>query len=202
MNIENTQTKINVQKAFTNETQAIVRYMIYAEIAQKRGHKKAAELFERMAKNELNHAKVWFNLLTDTSKSTEEHLKESAFSENEEWKKFYPESGKIAREEGFEEIGELFERIASIEADHERRFVELLFNESQKLESTQEKGKVVHEKVSEVKEKDLVSEEKLAKPSKEESNNTNYYCMFCGFPSSEELELCPVCQSPKPFIGN
>ncbi len=180
MNLQDTKTYENIKKAFAFESQAIVRYMFYSEIAKKNGKNKAAELFDLMAKNEFNHAKVWFSLLGDSLlQSTNTHLKEAAFAENSEWQLIYPECAKIAHKEGLEEIAELFERISSIEADHERRFIELFISEETNG-SQQEDFEL--KKQTELKEK------------------AKYYCMFCGFPSDEQSETCPFCHSESSFI--
>ena len=46
--------------------------------------------------------------------------------EHEEQAKMYPEFAKIAKEEGFEEIAEVFLNIAKAETYHEERFAKLL----------------------------------------------------------------------------
>ncbi len=180
MDIKNTKTAKNIRTAFSCESEAIVRYMFYAEIARRNGNIKAAELFDLMSKNEFNHAKVWFSLMCDSlTQSTTAHLREAAFNENDEWKTIYPECAITAREEGLEEIAELFERISSIEADHERRFIELLISE--------EKDTAEVEKLEEIKKQDC-------------EDGSKYCCMFCGFPTNDELEKCPFCGAESSFI--
>ena len=60
--------------------------------------------------------------------STEENLKAAADGENFEWTDMYPEFAKTAREEGFEKIAILFEKVAEIEKEHEARYKKLLSN--------------------------------------------------------------------------
>ncbi len=178
--IKATETFRNVKNAFAYESQAIVRYMFYAEIARNQGNTKAAELFDLMVKNEFIHAKVWFNLMSDSlTQNTTAHLRESAFGESDEWQVIYPGFARTAREEGLEEVAELFERISSIEADHERRFIELLISE--------ENNDKEASKLQEIKENVYEEEAK-------------YYCMFCGYPSETELDACPFCEAEASFL--
>ena len=51
-----------------------------------------------------------------------ENLLESAAGENYEQTEMYPGFAKVAREEGFKDIAEVFERIAVAERFHEKRF--------------------------------------------------------------------------------
>ncbi len=180
MDLKNSETYKNIKKAFAGESQAIVSYMFYAEIAKKSGKTKIAELFELMAKNEYAHAKVWYKLFSDSlDKKSIEHLKEAAYNENDEWKTIYPSCAKVAREEGFEEIAELFEKISSIEADHERRFIELLIAEEG--ENAEFKN---------------LDKEKL----EDYMQSLKYYCIFCGYSSENQENSCPFCKSSEPFI--
>ncbi len=186
MSLEESKTYRNVRKAFSHESQAIVRYMFYADIARNEGKIKAAELFDLMARNEFNHAKVWFGLMNDSlSQNTLAHLKEAAFDEHSEWKDIYPDCTKTAREEGFEEIAELFERISSIEADHERRFIELYIEEESNLDDNENINKAI---------------EDVKNKQTEQSEEKKFYCMFCGFPSETELDTCPFCGATSSFM--
>ncbi|MFI3200055.1 MAG: rubrerythrin family protein [Eubacteriales bacterium] len=172
MNVMNTNTIENIRKSFSGECEAIVRYHIFADIAKTEGRLEDANLFLGMAKNEMEHAKIWYKYLQEQIGDTAANLLESAGNENDEWKEMYPQFAREAKKEGFEEIATLFERIASIECSHERKFLE------RSMETTQEEGK----------------EEKVV-PNKKE----NYYCIFCGFASKESLSICPVCNAEQAF---
>lgn len=50
-----------------------------------------------------------------------------------EWNEMYPQFAKTAREEGFDFIAGLFEKVAEIEKQHEERFKTLLNNVQEKL---------------------------------------------------------------------
>jgi rubrerythrin len=59
---------------------------------------------------------------------TVDNLKGSAAGENHEWTDMYPSFAKVAREEGFEDIAEVFESIAVAEKQHEKRYLDLAAN--------------------------------------------------------------------------
>ena len=71
---------------------------------------------------------MWFKLLNDGIPSTAENLKAAAAGENFEWTDMYDRMAKEAREEGFDNIAELFEGVAKIEKEHEERYMKLLEN--------------------------------------------------------------------------
>ena len=71
---------------------------------------------------------MWFKLLHDGIGTTEENLLDAAEGENYEWTDMYSTFAKEAREEGFDEIADLFEGVAAIEKEHEERYRKLLAN--------------------------------------------------------------------------
>lgn len=85
-------------------------------------------LFEETAKNEKEHAKIWFKLLHDGMPSTPDNLKDAAAGENYEWTDMYAGFAETARAEGFTEIAALFDGVAAIEKEHEERYKKLLAN--------------------------------------------------------------------------
>ena len=56
------------------------------------------------------------------------NLKDAAAGENYEWTDMYSEFAKVAREEGFTRIANLFEGVAKIEKEHEERYRKLIDN--------------------------------------------------------------------------
>ncbi len=182
MDLQGTRTERNIKEAFAGESQARNHYTYYAMQARKEGHHEVAALFEQMAENEMEHAKVWFKVLNGGLGDTQRNLKEAALKENLEWKNLYPKFGREAREEGFEELALLFEKIASIENNHERKFIEALltlFNHS-----TTEQGKP--ESGSGLEPEPLTPE-------------SQYRCKYCGNLENERLGLCPICESKDSF---
>lgn len=79
------------------------------------------------ADNEKEHAKRLLKLVNGIG-STAENLKAAAQGENYEWTTMYKEFAQTAREEGFNEIADVFEAIAKSEVEHEKRFLKLLQN--------------------------------------------------------------------------
>ncbi len=127
-NLKGTKTEANLMAAFAGESQARNKYTYFASKAKKDGYVQIAKIFEETAENEKEHAKIWYKLLHDGIGSTTENLKEAAEGENFEWTDMYAGFAKEAREEGFDEIADLFEGVAAIEKEHEERYRKLLAN--------------------------------------------------------------------------
>lgn len=129
MKLEGSKTQANLAAAFAGESQAHTKYLYYASKAQKDGYVQIGDLFEETAKNEKEHAKIWFKLLHDGEvPDTQSNLKDSAAGENYEWTDMYAGFAKTAREEGFDHIAFLFESVGKIEKAHEERYRKLLSN--------------------------------------------------------------------------
>ena len=129
MELKNSKTYENLQTAFAGESQARNKYTYYASKAKKEGYNQISELFLETAEQEKEHAKLWFKLLNGGAVgSTVDNLKDAAAGENFEWTDMYKEFEKTAREEGFNDIADLFAGVAKIEATHEKRYLKLLEN--------------------------------------------------------------------------
>ena len=127
--LKGTKTEANLQTAFAGESQARNKYTYYASKAKKDGYVQIAALFEETANNEKEHAKIWFKLLHNGEvPSTEANLLDAAEGENYEWTDMYAGFAVEAREEGFEDIAFLFEKVAAIEKMHEERYRKLRAN--------------------------------------------------------------------------
>lgn len=126
--LKGTKTEANLMAAFAGESQARNKYTYFASKAKKDGYVQIAKVFEETAENEKEHAKIWYKLLNDGIGSTKENLKAAAEGENFEWTDMYVQFAKEAREEGFNQIAELFEGVAAIEKEHEERYRKLLSN--------------------------------------------------------------------------
>ena len=111
--------------AFAGESQARNKYTYFASQAKKEGYNQIASLFLETADNEKEHAKIWFKLL-DGIGTTAENLKAAADGENYEWTDMYLKFSEEAKEEGFDEIAELFAAVGEIEKEHEQRYLALL----------------------------------------------------------------------------
>ncbi|HEY3280759.1 MAG TPA: rubrerythrin family protein [Armatimonadota bacterium] len=122
MELKGSTTEANLQAAFAGESQARNRYTFYASAAKKRGLEQIASIFLETAENEREHAKLFLKALGGLKGDTEANLLEAAGGEKHEWESMYPEFARVARQEGFEEVAQLFEGIAAIEAEHEARY--------------------------------------------------------------------------------
>ncbi len=126
--LKGSKTEQNLMAAFAGESQAHTKYLYYASKAKKDGYVQIGSLFEETAKNEKEHAKIWFKLLHGGTPSTPDNLKDAAAGENYEWTDMYAGFAETARAEGFGEIADLFDGVAKIEKEHEERYKKLLAN--------------------------------------------------------------------------
>ncbi|MCL1903807.1 MAG: rubrerythrin family protein [Oscillospiraceae bacterium] len=125
--LKGTKTEANLLAAFAGESQARNKYTYFASKAKKEGYEQIAKLFIESAENEKEHAKLWFKQLNGGAiPDTIENLKSAADGENEEWTSMYDEFAKIADDEGFGEIAQLFRGVGEIEKNHEERFRKLI----------------------------------------------------------------------------
>ncbi|MDE5975129.1 MAG: rubrerythrin family protein [Muribaculaceae bacterium] len=133
--IKGTKTEKNLGMAYIAESTAVTRYTYYAQSATKEQYFHFADIFNETAANELHHAKIFLKLLpegtvvnapvgidTGVLTPTLENLKVAAAEEEREGVKFYTEAAEVAQEEGFPEIAETFNAIATIENHHKERF--------------------------------------------------------------------------------
>ena len=132
--LKGTKTEANLQAAFAGESQARNKYTYYASKAKKEGFVQIANLFEETANNEKEHAKIWFKLLHGGDlPDTATNLADAAAGENYEWTDMYATFAKEAKEEGFDHIASLFEKVGQIEKEHEKRYLALLDNVKNEL---------------------------------------------------------------------
>ena len=125
--LKGTKTYENLEAAFAGESQARNKYTFFASRAKKDGYVQIANFFEETARNEKEHAEVWFKYFHGIG-DTPANLEAAADGENYEHTVMYPEFAKVAREEGFEEIAIQMEKIASVEKAHEERYRKLKAN--------------------------------------------------------------------------
>src|SRR5512136_2308284 len=122
--IKGTKTEKNLLTAFAGESQARNRYTYFASAARKEGYEQIANIFIETAENEKEHAKIFFKYLeggdvqitasypAGVIKNTRTNLEEAAAGENLEWTALYADFGKIAKDEGFNEIADSFDKVA------------------------------------------------------------------------------------------
>jgi len=172
MELKGSQTEKNLLIAFSGESQARNKYTYFASQARKDGYEQIAAIFEETAKNEMEHAKLWFKHLEGGSiKATPDNLLAAAAGENYEWTEMYEEMAKVAQEEGFGQIAAQMRGVASIEKHHEERYRKLAAN----IENTKvfkEDGPIV------------------------------WKCENCGYwhYGEEAPKVCPVCLHPQSYF--
>ena len=170
--LKGTKTEENLQAAFAGESQARNKYTYFASKARKEGFVQIAAIFEETAKNEQEHAKIWYKLLHGGAiGSTAENLQDAANGENYEWTDMYAGFAKTAKEEGFDEIAALFEGVAAIEKEHEERYKKLLANV---------KGDLVFSK----------------------DGDAVWQCSNCGHivVGKKAPDTCPICNHPQAYF--
>ena len=127
MELKGSKTEKNLRAAFAGESQARNKYTYFASVARKEGYQQIAEIFEKTANNEKEHAKLWFKALGELG-DTAANLLHAAEGENYEWTDMYATFAKEAEEEGFVELAARFRAVAAIEKTHEERYRKLLNN--------------------------------------------------------------------------
>lgn len=172
MKLKGSKTEMNLLAAFAGEAQARVKYEYYASKAKKDGYEQIAAIFEETSGNEKEHAKLWFKALSEGEiPNTERNLIDAANGENYEWSEMYKEFAEEAREEGFNEIAILFEGVANVEKNHEKRYLTLLDNIKE--------NKVFH------KDEEVIWI----------CRNCGHI-----YKGKDALKLCPVCKHPESFM--
>ena len=165
-----TKTEKNLMEAFSGESQARNKYTYFASVAKKEGYEQLASIFLKTAKNEMEHAKLWFKEMGGLS-DTAANLLSAAEGENYEWTDMYARFAKDAEEEGFTELAEQFRGVAEVEKAHEERYRKLLQNVEMQA---------VFEK----------SEETIW-----ECRNCGHLVM-----GKKALDVCPVCFHPQSYF--
>ncbi|WP_018589524.1 rubrerythrin [Terrisporobacter glycolicus] len=184
--LKDSQTKINLMRAFAGESQARNRYTFGASQAKKENLALVEKNFLYTADQERAHAKVFYNHLKELSGGTIhidggypveifdnilQTLKAAQHDEYEEWQEVYKSFANTAKEEGFMAVANSFEKISNIEKIHGDRFGDF----ASKIENGT-----------------------LFKSDKEEK----WICLNCGHvhTGTEAPKVCPVCQHPQGYF--
>ena len=180
------QTRLNLMRAFAGESQARNRYTFAAEAASQAQLYVIKAVFQLTASQELAHAKVFYDLLKELNGQSVTVdgtypvevltevlplLQHAQHNEFQEFDPVYPQFGQIAAQEGFTQAAVAFQQIAKIEKTHGERFG--MF--AQWMES----GKL------------FVNE-----------TPTKWMCLNCGHivDSTEAPHICPVCSHPQGYF--
>ena len=168
--LKGTETEKNLLAAFAGESEARNKYTFFASKAKKEGFVQISNIFAETAANEKEHAEIWYKILTGIG-TTVDCLEAAADGEAYEWKEMYPSFAAKAREEGFDEIAELFEGVAAIEKEHEERYRKLLKNINDKLVFSRDGDRVW------------------------QCSNCGHIVI-----GKEAPEVCPVCNHPRDYF--
>ena len=132
--LKGTNTEQNLKDAFAGESQANRRYLYFAAKADVEGHNDVAAVFRSTAEGEPGHAHGHLQNLEETGDpatglpmgETKLNREASVAGETHEYTDMYPGMAKSARDEGFDEIADLFETLAKAEKSHAGRFQKAL----------------------------------------------------------------------------
>ena len=177
------QTAKNLLTSYAFESQAVTRYIFYAEKALEENFAQIAALFKETAEQELEHASRFFKFfnggeleitatfLTGVVKSTLENLMAAEALEKDVHTRLYPGFAEVARAEGFIRAADTWDAISKAEEQHEKNFSELADN----IRS----GRVF----------------------KREETKT-WRCRSCGYihHGAEAPDKCPACVKPQGFF--
>ena len=187
MKLKESQTFFNLAKAYIAECSARTRYEFCEYGFRMNGYEAIATLIDRIAYQEFNHARVLYTKLQDAEMPVIENIEVTlGLPFKEKWNMLdnlkylmqdeldesvaYDEFEKVAREEGFEEIANLFNMIGEVEKTHAKVFKELY---------NQMKDKKLYKKAKQV---------AWVCPS----------CGYVSF-DKEAWENCPLCQAKQGY---
>lgn len=125
MELKGSKTEQYLWTAFAAESQARNRYIYFADAAREASLHDIADVFYELAANEGEHARKEFEFLGGIG-DVRSNIQEAAEGEHSEYERFYPECAQVAREEGFLEIADFFQRMSEVEGTHEQRCLALL----------------------------------------------------------------------------
>ena len=183
---KNSETRINLMRAFAGESQARNRYTFAAGQAKEQKMHVVEAVFNYTAGQEKEHAEIFYNFLkesageninitggypVDINPSLTEILRYAQRNEFEEHDSVYSSFSTVAQNEGFSQIAKAFQNIAKIEKIHGERFKKIA---------------------------DLMEQNKLFCDDKE----LRWVCLNCGHihTGREVPEYCPVCSHPKGYF--
>ena len=121
------ETRLNLMRAFAGESQARNRYTFAAGLARRKNLYVLESVFTFTADQERAHAKVFYNLLEQVSGQNLQvdgtypvelfpdildHLRSAQHNEYQEWDHDYAGFSRTAQEEGFPEIAHIFSMTA------------------------------------------------------------------------------------------
>ncbi|MCI8325042.1 MAG: rubrerythrin family protein [Clostridia bacterium] len=183
MQLKDSNTYINLAKAYAGECMALTRYKFVSYGAQTEGYKAMSNLINDVIYNEFQHARMLYTFIQSADKGTINNIDiHSGFPFKEKWNlldnlKFaaddeeaevevYGSFAKVAHDEGFRDIAGLFENMQQVESCHQKLFTQLY---------NQLKNDTMYKSDTPVK----------------------WKCGDCGYESTskEAWQQCPLCQA-------
>jgi len=187
VDFDSSKTKENLARAFAGECQDGAKYQWLAKKAEEEGYAYMKMIFKTHAKNEMAHAKRFYDLINENSSSNGnieicggytfadgellDLIKATIDVEKSQEGVVYPDFAKVAKKEGFPEIEKAFLFAGSVENCH-KLMLEQIYT---KLKSN-----------------------KLYKSP----NAVKWKCSNCGFEhtSKSAWEICPSCLMGQGYV--
>ncbi len=185
---DKSRTKQNLARAFAGECQDGARYQFMATLAQDEGYNYMQTIFKTHAKNEMAHAKKFYNLITDNCSCKQKNIeicggypftkgnlldtiKDAMGVEESQSDNVYPDFAKVAKDEGYPDIAKAFLFASSVENCH-KLMLEQLY--------TKLKGKKLYKSPTAIK----------------------WKCSNCGFEHTAKnaWDVCPSCDKPQGYV--
>ncbi len=134
MAFEDSKTYQNLLNAYMGKLISSSKYDIYSATARREGYIDISNSIDIIAENELQHAIVWLRKLNNNNlPNTLENLQSAITEENNFSMNLYPEYARIAREEGYDDIANIFIGVANIDLAHELK-IENIANDVERNE--------------------------------------------------------------------
>lgn len=183
MKLKDSQTFLNLARAYAGECQARTRYEFVEYGFRYNGYEAIATIIDKIVYQEFNHARMLYTFIQDAELKQVDNIEICAgYPFKEKWElennlkllaedeeteaEIYAEFVKVAEDEGFPEIATLFKNIMDVEIRHKQVFLELY---------KQFKNGDLYKKKTE----------------------TMWYCPACGYVGTgkEAWEKCPLCEA-------
>ena len=183
MKLKESQTYLNLAKAYAAECQARTRYEFVEYGFRYNGYEAIAQIVDTIAYQEFNHARMLYTEIQNADENQINNIDvEGGFPFKEKWEmadnlkllaedeadeaKAYEEFAKTAEEEGFTDIANLFKMIGEVEIKHQKLF-ENIYEQFSK--------KVLYKK----------------------QNKEKWICPNCGYISCDKQawDTCPLCEA-------
>lgn len=188
MKLQESQTYLNLAKAYSAECQARTRYEFVEYGARYNGQKALADIIDKVVYQEFNHARMIYTALQNGSKEQIDNIEfKGGYPFKQKWDlvenvrllaededdeaKAYAKFIKVAKKEGFEDIALLFEQIRQVELNHKKLFIWL---------HNQLKNKTLYKK----------------------DTQTRWTCSACGYSETglEAFDECPLCKAKQGVV--